>query len=321
MRIINKTADETIVETAKVLLQCLVDPKLSLEKKQKYTRWVSWFFDYQDAIHIKNEKQIINLEQKLNLYQLPKYYHDGLQEFKNCNLFFNQINDFNELKSLIFDYTTKTTKNNINKFSKIFINTFKIYKINLTKNFIENFHILIYTIHYHLTYIFKEFLVTTVKLLTKILQKQILIQKTEQTISLINLILQENEIFFNQIQQIHLINFIYQLEEIFDSTNQENIINLRINQLIFNQPNKITISMNHLLKINNIKFYDEIWKNNLIDEKKSKLLMHFFAYETYFIQGHNHHQIYENLILKNLIDEEKYWLILSQYKRKNKITS
>gem|GEM_PF-977197 len=34
--------------------------------------------------------------------------------------------------------------------------------------------------------------------------------------------------------------------------------------------------------------------------------MHLFAYETYFLQGHNHHQIYEDLVLKKIIDEDKY---------------
>lgn len=316
---INKTADETIVENAKVLLKCFTDPTLSLEEKQKYTKWITCFLDYQDAVNVNNQTKIIFLEQKLNLNSLPIYYKNALQEFKNCNLFYNKISDFKKLKTLFIDYSNQITIKNINDFIKIFLNSFQKYKIKLTEKFIENFQILIYTIHYHLSYLFTDALGPTVKTLINILRKKILLNQTKKPMTLINLILKKNEGFFNEIEQIQLINFIFQLEEIFQSAKQNNILNLKINQLIFNKPNKLKISMNSLLIKNNIKLYDEIWKNHQIDEKKTKLLMHLFAYETYFVQGHNHQQIYEDLVLKKIIDEDKYWTILHQYKRKNEI--
>lgn len=316
---INKTVDETIVENAKTLLKCCTDSSLSLQEKQKYTKWISWFLDYQDAININNQAKIIFLEQKLNLNSLPIYYQNALQEFKNCNLFYCKINDFKELTSLFINYSNQITIKNINDFIKIFLDSFQKYKVKLTNNFSENFQILIYTTHYHLSYLFSDQLNPTVTTLIDILQKKVLIAQNQKPITLFNLILKENEIFFNEIQEIQLINFIFQLEEIFETTQQSKLLNSKIKQLIFNQPKKLKISMNNVLTENNIKLYDEIWKNNLIDEKKSKLLMHLFAYETYFLQGHNHHEIYEDLVLKKIIDEDKYWTILHQYKSKNEI--
>jgi len=94
--------------------------------------------------------------------------------------------------------------------------------------------------------------------LIDILQKKVVIEQNQKPITLFNLILKENEIFFNEIQEIQLINFIFQLEEIFETTQQSNLLNSKIKQLIFNQPKKLKISMNNVLTENNIKLYDEI---------------------------------------------------------------
>lgn len=314
---INKTADECIVESASVLLRCFVDNKISLIQKQKLTKWITWFFIYQDAINNNNHKQIEFLEQKLSLTFIPLYYKNALQEFKNANLFYNKTLSLKELKKLFLDYSTKHTIKTVTTFSKVFIKSIKNYNIKIENNFIEDFQILIYTIHYHLTYIFKNKLEKTVKSFIKIIKTKIFDKKLNKEILLINLILIKNESFFNNIQQIQLINFIYQLDEIFQET-PLNDVDEKIVNLIFNKPKKINISMYSLLKDNGVNFYHEIWNKNEIDENKAKLLMHLFAYETYFVQGNNHEETYEELVLKNIIDDEKYWVILHKYKISNK---
>lgn len=317
---INKTADECIVESASVLLKCFVDPNLSLTQKQKFTKWITWFFDYQDAINNSNQKQIDFLQQKLSLTFVPSYYKNALQEFKNANLFYNKTFLFKELATMFTDYSTKQTIKSVSTFSKVFIKSIENNNIKIEKKFIENFQTLIYTIHYHLSYIFKNKLEKTVRSFIKIIKTKVFCKKLKEEITLIEFIMLNNENYFNKVQEIQLTNFIYKIEEIFQESLYPNDVDQKIVNLIFIQPKKISISMNALLKNNGIDFYQEIWNNANVNEKKTKLLMHLFAYETYFVQGHNHQQIYEDLVLKNIIEDEKYWVLFHQYKIANHIT-
>ncbi|MBE4703986.1 hypothetical protein [Spiroplasma platyhelix] len=315
---INKTADECIVENASVLLKCFVDPSLSLTQKQALTKWLTCFFDFQDAVN-NNQKQVNALEEKLNFSFVPLYYKNALQEFKTANFFYKKDFSLQQLQTFFLDYSTKQTIKTINTFSKKIIDTIKFYNIELETNFIKNFQTLIYAVHYHLGYLFKSKLKETVTTFTKICKTKVLCKKSNKETLLINLILKENEKFFNKIKQIQLINFIYKLDDIFQESFDFKDVDKKISSLIFIQPKKIKISMYKMLKDNNIDFYHEIWKNNHVDEKTSKLIMHLFAYETYFVQGYNNQQIYEDLVLKNIIDEEKYWIVLHKYKLINKI--
>ncbi|MGL5268755.1 MAG: hypothetical protein ACRC8P_03215, partial [Spiroplasma sp.] len=158
---INKTADECIVESASVLLKCFVDPNLSVEQKQKFTKWIFLFFDYQDAINNNNQRQIDFLQQTLSFSPVPSYYKNALQEFKNANLFYNKIYSFKTLKKMFLDYSTKQTIKTVNAFSRVFIKSMETYNIQFENKFIENFQILIYTVNYHLSYIFKNYLEKT----------------------------------------------------------------------------------------------------------------------------------------------------------------
>lgn len=317
---INKTADECVVESALVLLKCFVDPNLSLIEKQKFTEWITWFLDFQDAVNNINQKEINYLKEKLNLTSLPIYYKNALQEFQNANLFYNENLSLKELAVLFLKYSTEQTNNIVNAFSKVFIKAIESY-ITLENIFIKNFQILIYTIHYHITYLFKTKLENTIKIFIKILKAKVFYKTTNEEILLINIILNENEVFFSQIQEIQLTNFIYKLEEIFQEFNNDTNQKLddKLKNLIFAQPKKINTSMNTLLKNHDINFYNEIWSKKSGNEQNTKLLMHLFAYETYFVQGQGNHEIYEELVLKNIIQEEKYWIIIHKYKLLNKI--
>lgn len=317
---INKTADECIVESSMVLLKSFVDPNFSLVQKQKFTKWITWLFDYQDAINNSNQKEIDFLQKKLSLKYVPLYYKNALQEFQNANIFYNGITSLKELRSKFLNYSTKQINKTVSTFSKTFIKSMITY-VNLETKFIDTFHTLTYTIQYHISYIFKKELEKTVKTLIKLLKTKIFYKKENQEMPLINAILKENETFFSEIQEIQLTNFIYKLEEIFQESfiESETELDNKITNLIFSKPKEINVSMNYLLKKNNINFYNEIWTDTNASEKKSKQLMHLFAYETYFIQGHDNHQIYEELVLKNIIIEEKYWIIIHKYKLLNKI--
>lgn len=313
---INKTADECIVENASVLLKCFGDQNFSVEQKQKFTNWIISFFEYQDAINQNNQKKINIFKDKLNSVSVPSYYKNALQEFNNANLFFNN-SPFKKLNKLIFDYSTKPTIKIVNNFSKVFINSIKNFNIQYEKNFIENFKTMIFTINYHLSYQFKKELEKTVSSFINIIKTTIFCKKRKKEFLLIEWILENNEKFFWKIQQIQLTNFIYKLEEFFKNIFDFEEINEKIKNLIFSEPKKLTTSMYTLLKNNKINFYNEIWENDKINEKKAKMLMHLFAYETYFVQGQNHQQTYEDLILKNIIDYEKYWIIFHNHKNLN----
>lgn len=317
---INKTADECIVENASVLFKCFVDPNLKVTQKQQLTKWLICFFDYQDAINNSNQSQIESLQQKLSFNFAPIYYKNALREFKIANFFYKKFLSLKDLQNLFLNCSTKQTIKTINTFCQKFMQTINSYKIKYESEFIENFPILIYSMHYHLSYIFKSKLKATVWTFIKIIKTKIQCKKTKKETLLINAILLENEKFFNKIQQIELSNFIYKLDDIFQEICNMQDLDQKISKLIFNHPKKLNISMNKLLKDNAIDFYDEIWKNDYADEKKSKLIMHLFAYETYFVQGYNNHKIYEDLVLKNIINEEKYWILLHKYKLANKIT-
>lgn len=317
---INKTADECIVESASVLLKCFVDPSLSLEEKQKLTKWLICFFDYQDAINTSNQKQINFLSKKMSLTPVPLYYQNALQEFKTANFFCKKKISFENLQQLLFNHSTKQTIKTVKTFSKKFIQTINAYNIKLESDFVDIFQVLIYTIHYHISYLFKNKLDQTVAKFIEIIKTKVLNKKTKKDTLLINLILKENESFFNKLQQIQLLNFIYKIDDIFQESTNTDDIDEKINDLIFIQPKKMNISMHQILKEHQIDFYNEIWKENYINEKNSKLIMHLFAYETYFIQGYGNQEIYEDLVLKNIINDAKYWIILHKYKLINKLT-
>lgn len=325
---INKTADECIIELGIALLQCFADPDLSLKEKQEATKWVTYFLDYQDAINYNDTEKIKELSTKLLNSFRPKYYDDALKEFNNANIIFNDPTSLVDLKTAITRNASKETKATINTFSYIFIKTMKKYESHLKNNefivngeVIINMKLLFYSIHYHIGYNFHKELIKIVKTLTKILKTKVKMKnKTyfsgKNESNLLQLILTENHEYFKSLQQIQLINFIHELDDIF--TNSFNI-NSKIDNLIFSKPKKLKITLNTLFKNHNINLYDEIWKDDKIDNKKSNLIMHLFAYETYFLQGHNNYNYYEELILNKIITEEKYSFILNEYKTINKI--
>lgn len=317
---INKTADECIVESASVLLKCFVDPNYSIIEKQNFTKWLTCFFDYQDAINTTNKTQINSLNEKLRLTYAPSYYKKALQEFQTANFLYDKNFSLQKLGMFFLAHSTKPTIKTVNTFVQKIIKTIKSYNIELDSEFIANFQILIFAINHHLTYLFHSKLKATVHTFTKIIKTTIEMKKTRQETLLIEAILHENEKFFNNVQQVELSNFIYKLDDIFQETFNIQDVDEKIKKLIFTKPKKLNISMHQLFKDNNIDFYQEIWKEDDVDEKKSKLLMHLFAYETYFVQGYGNHEIYENLVLKNIITEEKYWILLHKYKLANKIT-
>ena len=325
---INKTADECIAELRIALLQCLGDSQLSLEEKQGATKWIAAFLNYQDALNKKDEAKIDFYQQQLNKMFCPNYYKNALQEFKNANILYKNIHTINKLNLAIIDYATNQTILATNNFCDAFLNTLKKYQLFINdydliinKQFIDSFKLLIFTIHYHLSYSFKNELLTTLEILTKILKNKIKVNKQENNDKeeklLINMIISENKKLFNSTPQINLINFINRLDEIFNY--ESGSINKKIMSLVFKKPKRLVITMNTILKKHNIFLYQEIWENEKINHKKSNMLMNLFAYETYFLQGHNHQQIYEDLILKKVIVNEKYWFIFQEYKIKNKI--
>lgn len=316
---INKTADECIIESASVLLKCFVDPTLSVAQKQELTKWIACFFDYQDALINDEQNKIDSLEDKLKSSFVPSYYKNALKEFKTANLLYQKSLELKDLLTLFLKYSTKQTIKAINTFNKKIVKAMEIYNINLEQKFVKNFQILLYTIHYHLSYLFKTKLEKTITTFIDIIKTKVIQKKTNQSKLLIDVILSENENFFNQMPQIQLTNFIYQIDDIFQENTNNKKIDTKIKSLILTPPKKINVSINQLLKDNKIDFYHEIWSDKYVDEKKSKLLMHLFAYETYFVQGNDNHQTYEDLVLKNIIDDEKYWILVHKYKLINKI--
>lgn len=316
---INKTADECIIETSSILLKTLVDPKLSLAQKQIFTQWLTYFFDYQDAINTAQYQEIDFLNEKLKLMPTSNYYKKALQEFQTANILYKTNFSLNQLETFFSNHAIKATTKAVTTLVQKIIKTIKSFNIKLETNFLKDFQILIYTIHYHLTYLFEDKLKNTVKTFTNIITQKIWSKKLQKETLLINIILKENENFFNQIQQVQLLNFIYKIDDIFQETSNIEETNKKINDLIFNNPKKLNVTMHKLLTENNIDIYQEIWKNNTINEKNSKLIMHLLAYETYFVQGYNNQTIYEDLVLKNVIKKEKYWIILHKYKLLNRI--
>lgn len=317
---INKTADECIVESASVLLKCFVDPNYSIIEKQNFTKWLICFFDYQDAINTTNKTQINSLNEKLSLTYAPSYYKKALQDFQTANFLYDKNFSLQKLGMFFLAYSTKPTIKTVNTFVQKIIKTIRSYDIELDPEFTTNFQVLIFAINHHLTYLFHNKLKSTVRSFINIIKTTIKMKKIHQKTLLIEAILHENEKFFNSVQQVELANFIYKLDDIFQETFNSQDVDEKIKKLIFTKPKKITISMHQLLKDNNIDFYQEIWKDDDVNEMKSKLLMHLFAYETYFVQGYGNHEIYEDLVLKHIINEEKYWILLHKYKLTNKIT-
>lgn len=325
---INKTADECIIELGIALFQCFADPKLSLTEKKEATKWITYFLDYQDVLNSHNITEINEIDKKLTSSFKPIYYQDAYQEFKNANIIFANANSLKHLNSEIVQHASQLTMKIINTFSYTFIKTMKKYEnqlknndFNLNDEFIINIKMLFFCIHYHIGYNFQKELSKIVKTLVKILKTKIkktnkIFYQSKNENTILQIILSENHEYFKNIQQIQLINFIHGLDDIF--TNNFNI-NHKVDNLIFSKPTKIEITLNALLKKYGINLYDEIWKNDKVNNQKSNLLMHLFAYETYFLQGHNNHNYYEELILNRIITDKKFSLILNEYKKVNKI--
>lgn len=316
---INKTADECIIEQNIAILQFLIDKNLTLKQKQETTKWLTNFFDLQDAVNLKNKKMIINKIYNLNNFFTPWYFQEVQKEFINANQIMNHTANLKNLKNKIIKFTSKNIINKINILTNNFMEIINKYSSELPLEFKSNLKLLLFIIYYKIGHIFKEEINNLiVEPIVDVFLKKVKVEPINTNI--IILIIEKNEEFLNQIQIINLINFMFQTKEILEENENNELIKEKIKNLIYLKPNKIVVTLNQLFKNEQINLYEEIWKHNKIGNSNNNLLMHLLAYETYFIQGYNHNKTYEELIIDKIIHKNlKYKEIFEKYKLINNV--
>lgn len=321
--LINKTADECIIETGGALFQCFVDKNLTIDQKKMCVNWIVLFLNYQDAIIHHDKHQINSLQNQLAESFTTTYYKSALKEFNNANITYNQNLNLEDFSKICLKNSSPKLKTIILELNKIFNTTFIKNKQALAyfelNNISNIFLTLFFIINYHLGYHFKQELIPIIKTFTNVIKTPIFIEQNNSHVKMMLLkkILQDNKQYFEDIEPIQLRNFIHTLDDIFsDGLN----INNKIEKLILTRPHKIKFSMNMLLKKHGIKLEEVLWKNN--DESNptvGNMIMHLFAYETYYVQHNNNYEIYEKIILNNVLIDPLYQRIFAEYKINNNI--
>ncbi|WP_308149900.1 hypothetical protein [Spiroplasma sp. AdecLV25b] len=321
--LINKTADECIIETGGALFRCFVDKNLTVEQKKMCLNWIILFLNYQDSVIHQDENKISNLQKELAEAFTTPYYKKALREFNNGNIIYNEKTTLADFNNICLITSSQEVINTITQFNETFIKSFIKHQSSLSfvnlNTISENFLLLFFVVHYHLGYKFKQELLPIVRTFTDVIKTPIYIEHNDSHVKmlLIKKILNDNESFFDDIEPIHLRNFIHSLDDIFsDALNISN----KIEKLIFNKPHRIKYSMNMLLKKYGVELKDVLWKNaEETNPTIGNMIMHLFAYETYYVQRNNHYEIYEQLVLNTVLIDPLYQQIFADYKKRNRI--
>lgn len=322
--LINKTADECIIETGGALFQCFVDTNLTVDQKKSCIDWIILFLNYQDAIILHDEQQINSLQKKLTETFTTDYYKNALKEFNNANLLYNNKNViFTNFNNTYSENSSQDIINIIYQFQKSFTKTINEHKNSLTyfdlNKTSDNMLLLFFIIHYHLGYQFKQELTPIIKNFTSLVKTPIYIKQNDSHVKMLLMkkILQDNEQLFEDLELIQLRNFIHSLDDIFTSGLN---ISSKIEKLILTKPHRIKFSMNMLLKKHGIDLQTILWKNN--EESNpiiGNMIMHLFAYETYYVQSNHNYETYEQLVLNNVLIDPLFQKIFNEYKVNNGI--
>lgn len=321
--LINKTADECIIETGGALFQCFVDKDLTVDQKKMCINWIILFLNYQDAIIHQDEKKINNLQKELSETFTTQYYKKALQEFNNANIIYNQKTTLADFNNIWLETSSQEVINTITQFNKTFNETLIQHKSSLSyfnlNTISENFLLLFFVVHYHLGYKFKQELLPIIKTFTSVVKTPVYIKQNDSHVKMLLMkkILTNSETFFNDVEPIHLRNFIHNLDDIFsDGLN----INNKVEKLVLTKPHRIKCSMNMLLKKHGVKLNEALWKNTKeTNLTNGNMIMHLFAYETYYTQRNNNYEIYEQLVLNTVLIDLLYQQIFADYKKCNKI--
>ncbi len=320
--LINKTTDECIIETGGALFQCFVDTNLTVDQKKMCINWIISFLNYQDAVILCDEQKINSLQKELVETFTTDYYKNALKEFNNANLIYKKTTLTN-FRNMCLKNTSQDIINNITQFHESFNKTINQHKKamsfwNLNK-ISENLFLLFFVIHYHLGYQFKQELMPIIKSFTNLVKFPIYIEQNDSHVKmpLMQKILQDNEQLFEDLELIQLRNFIHSLDDIF--ANGVNISS-SIDKLILTRPHRIKHSMNMLLKKHGIKLQEILWKNNQESNPTiGNMIMHLFAYETYYVQRNHNYETYEQLVLNNVLIDPLFQKIFAEYKTNNEI--
>ncbi|TLF25027.1 MAG: hypothetical protein FCO83_03190 [Spiroplasma sp. WSS] len=320
--LINKTADECIIETGGALFQCFVDTNLTVDQKKMCINWIVLFLNYQDAVILCDEEKINSLQKELSETFTTDYYKNALKEFNNANLIYKKT-ILTNFKNVCLENTSQDIINIITQFHQSFIKTIDEHKKSLTflnlNKIYENLLLLFFIIHYHLGYQFKQELIPIIRSFTNMIKIPIYIEQNDSHVKMLLMkkILQDNEQLFEDLELIQLRNFIHSLDDIF--ANGLNISSA-IEKLILTRPHKIKHSMNMLFKKHGIKLQEILWKNNKESNPTiGNMIMHLFAYETYYVQRNHNYETYEQLVLNNVLTDPLFQKIFIEYKTKNQI--
>lgn len=321
--LINKTADECIIETGGALFQCFVDKNLTVDQKKICINWIILFLNYQDSIIFQDKNKIKNLKKELSQTFTTSYYNKALQEFDNANTIYNEKTNLADFNNICLMTSSQEVITIIINFNETFNGTFNKHQSSLNyfdlTTISKDLLLLFFIVHYHLGWWFKQELLPIVKTFTKIVKTPIYIEQNESHVKMLLMkkILVDNKEFFDNIEPIHLRNFIHSLDDIFsDGLN----ISSKIEKLVFNKPHRIKYSMNMLLKKHGVNLKEVLWNN---DEEANpiiiNMIMHLFAYETYYVQRNNNYETYEQLILNTVLIDPLYQQIFADYKKSNNI--